>query len=281
MSRHVRIEEVSDSDSAEDSDPMDMDPADFDPAKMARPAGNPSVMNPSNIPSAYAQEPNYTSTADVEKYRNFQCVYPLYFDRTRSRAQGRRVGKELAVDSPLARDIVDAVGSLGLQALFEPGKMHPKDWSNPGRVKVRVKVGGDPVTPRVHNKHHLYTLIAAHLRAHPTTDASARRMLIRGLPPPDPNKPLPAPAVPRGWKINAILPLHSPALTGGGVSEDMMKEMLAGMGQGLGGMGMPGLPSGMGAGMPGMGGPGPAQGQIEDGGRGSKKTKKDKKKARA
>jgi signal recognition particle subunit SRP19 len=47
-------------------------------------------------------------------------------------------------------------------------------------------------------------------------------------------EPNPAPAVPRGWKMNKILPFHSAAVTGGGVSEnffnDMMKEM-----QGLGG----------------------------------------------
>lgn len=45
-----------------------------------------------------------------------------------------------------------------------------------------------------------------------------------------PDKPPPPPAVPRGWKINEILPLHSAAVTGGGVSEDLLKEMMAGMG---------------------------------------------------
>lgn len=45
-----------------------------------------------------------------------------------------------------------------------------------------------------------------------------------------PDKPPPPPAVPRGWKINEILPLHSAAVTGGGVSEDLLKEMMGGMG---------------------------------------------------
>lgn len=281
MSRHARIEEVSDSDSASDSDPMEMDPADFDPSK-----GNhhhSSLIDPTNIPSQHPGQPTYASAADAEKYKSFQCVYPIYFDRTRSRVQGRRVNKDQAVDSPLARDLVDAVAGLGLKALFEPGKMHPKDWSNPGRVKVRVKEGGKAVNPRVHNsttpghgptsnlthhlEHHLYSLIAEYLRAHPTTDQSARRMLIPGLPPPDPNKPLPGAAVPRGWKINAILPLHSPALTGGGVSEDMMKDMLAGMG---GGMGLPGMPS------PGQIDSGRSTPNASDSG--SKKKKKEKRK---
>ena len=49
---------------------------------------------------------------------------------------------ENAVANPLAREIVDAVQSLGLRTVFEPGKMHPKDWSNPGRVRVGLKDAG-------------------------------------------------------------------------------------------------------------------------------------------
>jgi signal recognition particle subunit SRP19 len=39
----------------------------------------------------------------------------------------------------------------------------------------------------------------------------------------------PPPAIPRGWKINDILPLHSPAVSGGGISENFMKDMMAEM----------------------------------------------------
>ncbi|CAI0653648.1 unnamed protein product, partial [Colletotrichum noveboracense] len=63
-----------------------------------------------------------------------------------------------------------------------------------------------------------------------------------------PGKPWPKPAVPRGWKMGDLLPYFSPAMTGGGVSEnlfkDMMKEMQGGgdpmaalMGQAAGGGG--------------------------------------------
>lgn len=54
------------------------------------------------------------------------------------------VGKELAVENPLAREIVAACGRLRLEALFEPAKMHPKDWANPGRVKIKLKGGNNP-----------------------------------------------------------------------------------------------------------------------------------------
>jgi signal recognition particle subunit SRP19 len=76
----------------------------------------------------------------------------VYFDITRSRALGRKVSKELAVENPLAREIADACGSLGLKAVFEPGKTHPKDWSNPGRVRVLLKEDGEPCHPLKNSK---------------------------------------------------------------------------------------------------------------------------------
>ena len=56
-----------------------------------------------------------------------------------------------------------------------------------------------------------------------------------GLEEPDPTKPLPVVAVPRGWKINELVPLHSPARGGGGVNEEMLKGMMGGMAGMLGG----------------------------------------------
>lgn len=95
---------------------------------------------------------------------------------------------------------------------------------------------------RRQTEHHLYNLVAEYLRDHPTTTESASRLRIAGLP--MPKTPLPPPAVPKGWKMGTILPLHSPALSGGGVNENYLKDMMAEM-QGQGGMpGMPQLPPG-------------------------------------
>ena len=55
------------------------------------------------------------------------------------------MGKEQAVPNPLAREMVDAVQMLGLKTVFEPGKTHPKDWGNPGRVRVELQEGGGKV----------------------------------------------------------------------------------------------------------------------------------------
>lgn len=184
----------------------------------------------------------------------------------------------------MARDIAEAcqfisssVAGNRLRIAFEPDKLHPKDWANPGRVRVLLRDGETrkPLSPAVANKSHLYILVAQYLRSHPTTKDSPFKLRIQGVPTPDRLGP---PAVPRGWKINDILPLHSPALSGGGVSENIFKDMMADMqGEGGGGKGaagagagagaMPQLPPGMagllnsnvgapGAGRPGTGGDG-------------------------
>lgn len=151
MSRHARIEEVSDS----DSEPSEMDPSDFDPGLMQ------SIIQPANIPSTAPQQsqqqqpvlqphfpgrPPPDQNAELERTKHYQCLYPIYFDSTRSRAEGRRVGKNEAVANPLAQDIANACSQLpvGGRVVFEPAKTHPKDWANPGRVRVLVKEDGKP-----------------------------------------------------------------------------------------------------------------------------------------
>jgi signal recognition particle subunit SRP19 len=157
---HARIEEVSDS----DSDPSegrlsDLDD-DFDEREIMKARAPPTtrpppqtplpakgnLIDPSNIPSIIpgGDGTQFQPTTDDSKYKDFQCIYPIYFDKNRSRAEGRRVGLENAVENPMAREIVNACGRLRLETLFEPAKLHPKDWANPGRVKVNVKNSSNP-----------------------------------------------------------------------------------------------------------------------------------------
>ncbi len=162
MMSHARIEEVSDSDSDPSEGNLSDYVDDFDERfpiqQKAAPAaptpalaaaernGANSLIDPNQIPTSSSRAPPkpfvgadgtaFQPTEDDSKYKDFQCLYPIYFDKTRSRAEGRRVGLEMAVENPLARDIVAACGRLRLETLFEPSKAHPKDWANPGRVKV-------------------------------------------------------------------------------------------------------------------------------------------------
>jgi signal recognition particle subunit SRP19 len=290
---HARVEELSDS-----------DPDIEDPTTISFPQSSSSIIAPADIPQSGASRPSPSSSQNgvqhgnmasmlrptgpnsqprsKESIKSYSTVYPIYFDASRTRAQGRRVSTKLGVRNPLARDIAEACHFISttmargqLQIAFEPDKLHPKDWANPGRVRIlmRNKETGKPASPAVKNKSHLYILVAQYLQEHPTTKESPLKLQIQGVPAPEKLEP---PAVPRGWKINEILPLHSPAMSGGGVSENFFKDMMADM-QREGGGGGPQLPPGM-AGMLNSvgGGPGGSRpGSSGDGGR-----KKDKKKAK-
>lgn len=161
---HARVEEIS------DSDPDDMDPADFDPDEIIRPADAPSksaiatrqaparaaaAPGPSvggMPPGARFPRPDPNEQArQREKFKRWQSLYPIYFDSTRSKKDGRRVGKGHAVENPLAREIAEAVSSLGYQVALDPGKMHPRDWANPGRVKVLFQEDGKIQDPNTNN----------------------------------------------------------------------------------------------------------------------------------
>lgn len=65
--------------------------------------------------------------------------------------------------------------------------------------------------------------MSVYLQAHPADKDSPMKLQLPGLkvdavPPP--------PAVPKGWKINEILPVYSNALSGGGVSDNLMRDLM-------------------------------------------------------
>ena len=139
MSRNAQVEEVS------DSDPEEVAPSDSLPSNTKE-----SILPGAGVPPPGAmRQPPPEPQREIPKH--YQCLYPVYFDKTRSRAEGRKVGSELAVENPLAREIVDAVQMLGLHVGLEPEKLHPKDWANPGRVRVLLKSDGKLVNPKIKN----------------------------------------------------------------------------------------------------------------------------------
>ena len=110
---HPRIEEVEDSD-VEASDPSEGDIEDFADSDILRSRTAPSpaqaqaaaaarshLINPSTIPSlshGANQAPHeFQTTSSTAGYGDFQCLYPVYFDATRSRAEGRRVDRKSVV----------------------------------------------------------------------------------------------------------------------------------------------------------------------------------------
>ncbi|KAG7362976.1 signal recognition particle SRP19 [Nitzschia inconspicua] len=77
-------------------------------------------------------------------HKRFMVIYPSYLDSTKTIKQGRRIGKEHAVDTPTVSDISQALQSLGLRHVLQPHKGYSRDpytlWDNPGRVKVETSV---------------------------------------------------------------------------------------------------------------------------------------------
>jgi signal recognition particle subunit SRP19 len=305
---HARIEEVSDSDPEiddpsnylPDSDNQIIRPAyQSSPAPSAQPAPQASRSNPDLFRPPIPQEDVQRQTPKAVK--QYQCIYPIYFDSTRSKSQGRRVSKDLAIPNPLAWQVLSAiratVGENVLRMAFEPEKTHPKDWANPGRIKIQLKDTANDNTPLhkdIKSKAHLYTVIGKWLKEHPTTKQTPLDLRLPGLPIPENfGDEIP---VPRGWKMGKVLPVHSNAVSGGGVRDNFLKEAMEEMEAarkaghipdgGPGGGGMPDMAalqnmmSSMG-GMGGLGnmlGLGGGGGGSSGGGEASGKKKKDKKK---
>lgn len=78
------------------------------------------------------------------------CVYPIYIDAKRSYSTGeRRIARGKSVWWPLSKDIAEATNRLGLGTLHEANKSHPRDWENPGRVRVQWRKDGRLVNPAI------------------------------------------------------------------------------------------------------------------------------------
>ena len=78
------------------------------------------------------------------------CIYPIYIDARRPCGRGeRRIARAKSVWWPLSKDIADATNHLGLGTLHEVNKAHPRDWENPGRVRVQWKKDGRLVNPAI------------------------------------------------------------------------------------------------------------------------------------
>jgi signal recognition particle subunit SRP19 len=64
-------------------------------------------------------------------------VWPHYFDKTLSRAKGRRVPADLAVENPKAHDVAKAAKTLGLSVELLEDAKPPAFWhSQKGCVLV-------------------------------------------------------------------------------------------------------------------------------------------------
>ncbi len=70
----------------------------------------------------------------------FLIFWPQYFDLKRSRSDGRRLSKKLAIDKITTKDIAKAARRLGYKAEIEGSFRYPRTWyDEPGRVLIDTK----------------------------------------------------------------------------------------------------------------------------------------------
>jgi signal recognition particle subunit SRP19 len=73
----------------------------------------------------------------MPRKKELVVLWPCYFDRAKTRSEGRRVPKKLAMHEPSVEAIADAARDLGYYVEIEPGKRHPSEsWKGEGRVIV-------------------------------------------------------------------------------------------------------------------------------------------------
>src|SRR5271169_2334763 len=104
MSRQPRFVEVED-----DDDPAELDLPEFGGVATT---SIPSLLSPDDYPqpqfdldalSTDGFKPQMISEKDLEQFKRWSCVYPIYFDASRSIRDGRKVPLTLAVKNPLAK----------------------------------------------------------------------------------------------------------------------------------------------------------------------------------
>ena len=77
-------------------------------------------------------------------------IWPLYFDITRTRKDGRRVPKSLAVQSPKIDELKLAVDRLGLKNEVRPEAHFPKKhWVKTGMLLVEKKEAKEKIIQKI------------------------------------------------------------------------------------------------------------------------------------
>ncbi|KAF7291873.1 hypothetical protein MIND_01212600 [Mycena indigotica] len=226
----------------------------------ASPHAQPNFRPPSGV------NPRNTVT-DITPYKNWTCIYPIYLDAKRAYGTGlRRVPRPNAIWWPLSKDIADAATSLGLPVLHEVGKSHPRDWENPGRVRVQWKKDGRLVNPMLKTKKLLLQMISERIQlekpqlkpappyifttSNPVSESTqpapkpGKGKTTKPVPTPKQNKPrtsaLPSPPEPHP-PLSSRVSVYSPALVSG-ILVDAVKAGMAAQAQEAASGAQPGLP---------------------------------------
>lgn len=77
-------------------------------------------------------------------------IWPIYFDGNKARKDGRRVSKNLAVQSPKILEVKDAVDRLGLKNEVKPEAHYPRmPWATIGMLLVEKKEAKEKIIQKI------------------------------------------------------------------------------------------------------------------------------------
>ncbi|MCW4018063.1 MAG: hypothetical protein NWF00_05225 [Candidatus Bathyarchaeota archaeon] len=77
-------------------------------------------------------------------------IWPAYFDAGKTRMEGRRVNKNLAVQSPKILELEEAATKLGLEPELVPENAYPKTpWNKGGMLLVEKEDSKEHVINRL------------------------------------------------------------------------------------------------------------------------------------
>ncbi|KAI6002950.1 signal recognition particle, SRP19 subunit [Pisolithus albus] len=212
-SRAAILEEISASDDDQDSSVEEED----DDHDHGSTAPGPASSFRSVPPTGSDTSPSNTIT-DITPYKHWTCIYPIYIDAKRPYGKGER---------RIAREKSDATNRLGTGTIHEVNKVHPRDWENPGRVRVQWKKDGRLLNNAIGTKRQLLEIISLQLQRikpdniprppyamsaqPPTLTTPPQRPSSQRLPvPPEPHPPLASrlsaysPALPTGVLIETV-----------------------------------------------------------------------------
>jgi signal recognition particle subunit SRP19 len=80
-------------------------------------------------------------------------IWPAYFDQTKTRKNGRRVTKSLAVQHPKIAEVTLAVEKLGLKHEVAPDAGYSKTpWLKTGKILVEKKGSKEQVIRKIANQ---------------------------------------------------------------------------------------------------------------------------------
>ena len=77
-------------------------------------------------------------------------IWPIYFDINKSRAEGRRVPKNMAVQSPKIAEIKEAADKLGLQNEINLEAHFPKNpWAKTGMLLIEKQEAKEKIIQKL------------------------------------------------------------------------------------------------------------------------------------